>query len=775
MHSTLVTWAAAAVACLPMDALASKTPPTRPDPQLLRTLAETNNFSLGRPSHVRFTPDGKAILFLRSGGPRDRSASIHELDITTGKERQLVSAEQILAGAAETLTAEDKAARERKRISTGGFTGFELSLAGDRVVVKLSGKVYLIERPSGRAYDVPLPPGVILDPRLSPGGDKLAFVSDHNLYVIELPERLFEPDGKPARPRRDALVALTSGGDELVSHGLAEFVAQEEMGRFAGYWWSPDGTRIAYQTSDHRKVEHFTLADASRPEAPPFTFAYPRAGATNVEVTLHVVTTDGRLRSEVQWDRAAFPYVARVLWQRNAPLSVVVESRCQRELAFLAVDPQTGKTTLLHAEHDDAWLNLSSSTPRWFADGLSYLWATERSGGWALERHWPSGHAAQGAGAQRTSVPGKGEQAAREEVLDRSAGFAQLVHVDEGRRVLWFLGGQDPSELHLFRAPLDGRAPPERVSPAGGEHDATFAQDGAAYVLTRSSLEGMAQAVLHRLPASGAEAPPTPIRLPSVALEPEQAPNVEIVPPEQAGGFYAAITRPRDFDARRQYPVVLHVYGGPGFSMVHRSMTNYFLPQWIADHGFCVVSLDGRGTPRRGREFERALLGRFGSVPLDDQVTGLKALGVSRPFLDLRRVGVYGWSFGGYLAALAALRRPDVFKAAVAGAPVTDWTYYDTHYTERYLGLPAESPEAYKAGSLLTYAGQLERPLLLVHGIADDNVSFAHSLKLADALFRAGRPFQLLPLVGLTHQVADPAVREALYARIVEFLGAALW
>ncbi len=231
-------------------------------------------------------------------------------------------------------------------------------------------------------------------------------------------------------------------------------------------------------------------------------------------------------------------------------------------------------------------------------------------------------------------------------------------------------------------------------------------------------------------------------------------------------GFYAAVIRPHGFDPKKKYPVIVDVYGGPGHNHVVAAMRNWLIDQWLADQGFIVVAIDNRGTPGRGRDWERALYKKFGSVPLDDQVAGLQALGKKYPELDLNRVGIVGWSFGGYMSALAALKRPDIFKAAVAGAPVTDWEDYDTHYTERYLGQPKEHPEAYKEASLLTYADKLERPLLLVHGTADDNVYFRHTLKLADALFRAGKDFELLPLSGLTHMVPDPVVTQRLYSRI---------
>lgn len=737
----IAAWVASCLFMEAKDVGAQKTPPMRPRAGALELVSETNAFTLGRPSHIRLVPDGSAALYLRSG-PKDRIASLWELDLPTGRERLLLSADQLLGGKQEQLSKEEKAARERKRISTSGFTSFELAHSGERVIVKLAGKIWSLERKTGKVTELVLPPGNLLDPRISPTGDRVAFVRDFDLWVAEL-------------GAEGSAVQLTTGGSELVQHGLAEFVAQEEMSRFAGFWWAPDAKSVVYQTTDHAGVERFTIADASRPEKGAHTFAYPRAGRPNADVKLSIVTIDGKRRVEVLWDRARFPYVARVSWQRSAPLTILVQSRDQRTEQLLSVEPETGRTAVLHTEEDAAWLNLSATTPRWLADGLSYLWMTERRGGMELERHWPSTNR-------------------REVVVAKEHGFANVAHVDEAHGAVWFVGGPSPIELHLYRAPLDGRTPPVRISPLGGEHEATFSTDGRFFVLTRATPTLMARSTVH--PAQAREVTLAgALELPSVAIEPSSKPNLELVPPERAGGFHAMIIRPNGFDAKKQYPVVTLVYGGPGFNIVHSTMTSYFIPQWVADHGFVVVCMDGRGTPRRGRDHERSLGGRFGSVPLDDQVAGLEALAKHYPELDTSRVGVYGWSFGGYMAALSVLKRPDVYKVAVSGAPVVDWEYYDTHYTERYLGLPEGARDEYRSSNLLTYASKLERPLLLVHGIADDNVYFAHTLQLADALFRAKRPFELLPLVGLTHQVADPAIREALYTRIVDFLGAALW
>lgn len=714
----------------------------------------TQNFTLGRPSHFRFTPDARTLLFLRTQGAEAR-LDLWAKDTATGEERRLVSAADLLEGQQESLSAEDKALRERKRIKTGGFTGFALSRDGLQVVLKLSGKVYLHTLASGQTRALTLPEGGVMDPRLSPDAKRLALVLNHNLHVVKL---------AGAKKKKDKLRALTHDGVAGHSHGLAEFVAAEEMSRYHGYWWSPDSRSIAYQTTDERALERFTIADAASPQTRAHVFAYPRPGKANAQVRLHIVGVDGKDRIEVKWDWQRYPYLARVTWPKGGRLSLLVQARDQRSQVFLQVDSKTGQTTQLLSEEDEAWLNLSNSTPRWLKSAKSLLWASEAGGGWSLSRH------------RFKAGTHKGEP---ELIVPADAGFRSLVHVDEARKVLWFLGGPDPVETHLYRIKLSGGSP-ERITAEPGDHQAHFSTDGSLFVLTRTTFESPARSTLHKVDdLSGRIAPlaseVTAQEVKTSAKPASLTPRLERVPADKAGGFHALIIRPTGFDANKRYPVILYVYGGPHHNTVVANVSRYYLHQWMADHGFILVCIDGRGTMHRGRVFERAIREKFGDVPLEDQVKGLTALGRNYPELDMDRVGVYGWSFGGYLAALAVLRRPDIFKVGVAGAPVTDWEFYDTHYTERYLGLPDSSPEAYESSSLLTYAKDLQRPLLLVHGIADDNVYFAHTLKLTDALFRNKRPFDLIPLVGSTHQVSDPKVRGALYHSMVQYLGARLW
>ncbi|MBX9725207.1 MAG: prolyl oligopeptidase family serine peptidase, partial [Candidatus Obscuribacterales bacterium] len=375
-------------------------------------------------------------------------------------------------------------------------------------------------------------------------------------------------------------------------------------------------------------------------------------------------------------------------------------------------------------------------------DGNQFLWISERNGGKQLELH--------------------NKKTAEIKVLTtKEFGLQSFVDVDCKKGFAYCLASSNPTQSQLFQIALDGKSEPTQITKSRGVHSANFSKDHSIYVHDESLHDAMPQSTVHH---AGGKLVGT---IPSVAEEAPVTPNAEFIQLDDEHKFYARLVRPQNFDPYLSYPVLVDVYGGPGSIKVIDSKRSLLLDQWLADQGFVVVSLDGRGTPGRGRDFERAVGLHFGSVPLDDQVSGIQQLSAKYKELDDKRIGITGWSFGGYMSALAALRRPDIYKAAVAGAPVVDWFDYDSCYTERYLGLPEKHPEAYKESSLLTYAHDLKVPLLLVHGTTDDNVFFKHSLKLADALFRNGQTFEILPLSGLTHMVPDPVVMEQLWTRII--------
>lgn len=695
--------------------------------EFLEQYAATQRFSLGKPSSIRFA--GNKVLFLRSG-PRSRVQDLYEFDPDTRTERVILTADQILAGAEEKLTAEELARRERMRSGARGIASFSLSDDEQTLLVPLSGRLFTIDRKSLKVEEIKGDGGYPLDPQLSRDGTKLVCVRDNNLFVIDL------PTGKQTQ--------LTRDGSENISNGLAEFVAQEEMGRHNGFWFSPDGSKIAYQQNDTTGLEKFYIADPSESSKQPQSWPYPRAGKQNAEVKLGIISTSGGETTWVNWDREKFPYLATVRWSKNSPLTILVQNRTQTEEKLMSVDPNSGATTTLLTETDEAWLNLAQSCPKWLDDGSGFLWMTERGGAWQLELRAPDGKLI-------------------DTLTKPDLGLRDVIDVDQDGGCVYVSATVDPTQSHVVRVPLKrGTSEISPMTKGAGHFGAALSKDHKRVVLSSAT------------PISGSRwevqtVDGQPIgSLNSVCEEPNLVPKFELTLVGKEA-FNAAIVRPRDFSASKRYPVIVSVYGGPHGIVVSSSRDSYLDEQWLADQGFIIVKIDGRGTPGRGREWERATSKNFIDKPLEDQVEALTALAQKYPEMDVTRAGITGWSFGGYFTAMATMRRPDVFKCGVAGAPVADFADYDTHYTERYLGLPSENTEGYQACNVLTWAKDLSVPLLLIHGTADDNVYFMHSLKICDALTRAGKSFDFLPLTGFTHSVRDPAVIIATHKRTVEF------
>jgi dipeptidyl-peptidase-4 len=705
------------------------------DTSFPRRHARTRGFTLGRPRGFQVGADGARVAFLRSAGGDDPANRLWVLDLASGAERLVADPAALLGDGAEDLPPEERARRERARERAGGIVAFAADLDLTVASFALAGRLFLagLGDREGQARELPVGEGV-LDPRLDPTGRRVAWVAGGALHAADL-DRAEGPGGTSS----PAVRRLAGEDDPEVTWGLAEFLAAEEMDRSRGFWWSPDGERLAVARADVRRVRRFHLTDPANPAIEPVALPYPAAGTDNADVSLHVVDLAGG-RVEVAWDRAAYPYLAAVTWDAGGPLTLLVQTRDQTATRVLAADPATGATTELAAQHDPAWVDIVAGVPAWL-DGRLVMTADDPA-----------------CDTRRLTVGG-------DPVTPPGLQVAAVVAVTDGAVLV--TGSEEPTETHLWRV-VPGAAP-ERLTDRPGHHAASASN--SVVVVTRADLDHDNTATTVTTPGR----PPAPIA--SLASSPGLVPRPQLL---RAGPreLRCALLLPSDpttgAGAGGRLPVLLDPYGGPHHRQVLAARDRYLVSQWFADQGFAVLVTDGRGTPGRGPAWERAVWRDLAGPVLDDQVEALAAVAADHPELDLSRVAIRGWSFGGYLAALAVLRRPDVFHAAVAGAPVTDWRLYDTHYTERYLGHPAADPDAYRRSSLLADAAKLERPLLLVHGLADDNVVAAHTLRLSGLLLTAGRPHNVLPLSGVTHLAAQEAVAESLLHLQLAFLRDAL-
>ncbi len=460
---------------------------------------------------------------------------------------------------------------------------------------------------------------------------------------------------------------------------------------------------------------------------------YPKAGTANAAVTLAIVGCDGT-EVAVDWARGEFEYLCDASWAPRARPTLVVQTRDQRTLAVLEVDPATGEVSELHRQHDTHWVELVPGAPAWAGDRLVTVHDLD--------------------GARRLLVDG-------EAITPPDVQVRRVLHTTPDE--VYIAATTEPTEVHVARCTVDGHL--DWLTDEPGVHGAVVG--GAVEVVTSATLDRPGSTVQVRRDRR------TVAAIASFAEAPVVSPNVEI---HTVGDreLRVAMLLPHDAPPDVKLPVLLDPYGGPHALRVQKASNAFATSQWFADQGFAVIVCDGRGTPARGPAWERAVRGDLAGPVLDDQVSALEEMADRYPQLDLGRVGIRGWSFGGYLAALAVLRRPDVFGAAVAGAPVTEWGLYDTHYTERYLGDPREEPENYQRSDLTPLAERLERPLLLVHGVADDNVVVAHTLRLSRALLEAGRAHRVVPLSGVTHMTPQETVAANLLELEVAFLREAL-
>ena len=683
------------------------------------------------PGKIRYSPDSRFVTYLFSERG-DLNRELWHLDLTSGKKvRWLEPPGEPLTE--ENVSREEALRRERQRVRETGITDYIWAEKANVMLLPLRGELYRwadgkLEHVAG---------GGVIDPKITRDGRRIFFVRDGDVWMLE-----------EGRERR-----LTARPPNA-TNGLAEFVAQEELDRMSGYWPSPDGNLVAFAQVDESHIPIYPIVHQGKPELEIEEHRYPFAGAENARVKLAVVAADTGKTTFMDLGIEE-GYIARVDWHPDGRLFVQWLSRDWHQLELLAYDVTSGAGRGIVLERQEPWVNLHDDLRFIEATG-EFTWSSERSGFAHLYLY-----AADGALIRPLT---HGEWPAE-----------ATVALDEKERHLYFVGWQDsPLERHLFRVSLDGGAP-ERLTREPGVHGAGVAPDFSSFVDVWDSVTTPPSVTVRSMSGQS-----------RVVIQPPASLDLDLPPPElrqfkssDGTDLYAAVYRPPKnlppplrgrVGVGGAPPLIVEVYGGPGFQMVNNSWSETvdMRAQMLAQHGFVVLKVDNRGSSRRGLAFEAPIYRNGGEAELRDQVEGVRWLtGLGEA--DPSRVGIYGWSYGGYMTLIAMLKAPDVFKVGISGAPVTFHQGYDTAYTEKYMATPQTNPKGYKNASPLTYASQLEGKLMLVHGMIDENVHFRHTARMMQALIDAGKPFETLLYPNDRHSPRSERDRADMERRILEF------
>jgi len=680
-----------------------------------RQSAATRNFQLGAPRSFHICESGEQVLFLRSDNGRDAVNSLWIYDVAGRIETKFADPRVLLADDAE-IPAAERARRERMRETTSGITSYSTDRTGTKVAFALSGQLFVAETSSSNLRNLDIT-GPVIDPRLSPDGNFVAWSNGKDLFITNF-------SGSETRN-------LTNEQSENVTWGLADFIASEEFGRMHGYWWSPNSDCLIIESVNDSEVQTWWISDPATPAKTPQEIRYPAAGTKNAIVGLEKISITGE-RESIRWDNDSFEYLISVSWQKDCDALITVADRAQQQFVTYAASAAGLKN--VHEVLDHEFVEVIPGQPRWHQDQIVSVVDNRQSDTRELQI---AGKAISPSGLQVMSI------------------------VDIADEYIDVIATQDALSRDLLRIGFDGSI--TEISQGGMAVATTTTSD--LQVVIESRLDTHTRSYQLRRGVK------TEHYFDSLAESPNFTSEVHIL---QTGAHKVntAVLFPRDHVyGSKKLPVIMRPYGGPHGPQVQNGALSYAIDQWFADQGFAVVIADNRGTGGRGPAWDHAIYQDFVGPVIEDQVSAVADVAKHFPDdVDASRVGITGWSFGGYLSALAVMKRPDVFHAAVAGAPVTEWLWYDTAYTERYLGHPEKFPEIYEDHSLIPMAGELERPLMLVHGLADDNVVAAHSLSLSSALLTNKKAHTVLPLSGVTHMTPQEIVSENLMLLTVEYL-----
>jgi dipeptidyl-peptidase-4 len=699
---------------------------------------------------LKMSADGTRVIYLRGKADDNTRLDLWEYDVHRRQARLLVDS-QLLAPDAQKLSDEELARRERQRTaSLSGILEYSMASSGSALLFPFDGNLYYVDL-AGAASPARLgaehKSSFATDASLSPHGGYAAYIRDQNLMVYDL--------GSAHES------ALTHDGGGTIKNGMAEFVAQEEMDRSTGYWWAPDDRHIAFARVDETPVQVTQRFEILADNVATFSQRYPAAGGANAQIRLGVV--DVRTGSIAWIDLGGDPdiYLARVNWLPDGKtLAIQRESRDQRRLDLLFADIETGKSRVVLTETSKSWIELNDELT-FLRKSREFIWASSRDGYTHLYLYDDDGKLIRQLTAGQWNV---------DDFKTRA-----IKAIDEKHRLIYFTATeQSPTTRQLYVTSLDTPDPTtvRRVSQETGLHGITMAANAGIYADVFTSRMQPPQVSLHGTDgkriayllenALDERHPDAPY------LAGNSVPEFGTLPAADGQIMQYRLFKPRAFDPARRYPVIVDVYGGPGVQRVLDNWSGNSFTQILTRAGYIVFQLDNRGTAFRGRQFQAPIHGKLGDIETADQIAGARWL-AAQPFVDPARIGVWGWSYGGYMTLMLMFKAPDLFRAGVAGAPVTDWTLYDTHYTERYLDRPQDNAAGYAASSVLPYAADLKGPLLVMHGMADDNVLFLNSTKLFRRLQDLGKPFDTMVYPGGKHGLIRQHDGRHAYAAILRF------
>jgi dipeptidyl-peptidase-4 len=709
-------------------------------PLSLERIFDDPSLSGKSPVQLKFSPDGSRVTYLQGKIDDYNRYDLWEYNLNDNTNRVLVDSAELFSGP-ENLSDEEKARRERQRIFGKGILEYTWSTDGKALLFPLNGDLYYYDLASAKSKKLTNTEAFETDARFSPKGNYVSFIREQNLYALEL------NSGKE--------IQLSQDGGGVIKNGMAEFVAQEEMSRMTGYWWSGDETKIAYTRVDESPVKEAIRNEIYADEVKLFNQRYPFTGTDNVKIQLGVVKLNDQKVDWIDLGKNQDIYIARAKWLKDSKtLSYQWQNRSQQTLELRFYDSESKKQKVALTENSNTWVNLHFDLV-FLKDKKHFVWASERDGFKHLYLYRTNGQLVR-------------------QITSGDWAVDSLKGVDEKKGIVYFAGRKDtPLESHLYSAPLFKKGDSKRITEKGQYHNVVLAKDSKTFIDTSSSVNKPNSAALRKVNGEfitwleenklDNNHPLTPY------LSNLAKPEYGTIKAEDGQVMHYRLFKPTNMSAGKKHPVIVNVYGGPHAQRVTnswRSKNLYF--QYMAQQGYVIFQLDNRGSYNRGKKFEDAIYKNLGDVEVADQIKGVEFLR-TLDYVDAKRIGIYGHSYGGYMALMTMFKAGDYFNAGVSGAPVTDWALYDTHYTERYLGHPDTNAKGYEASAVFPYTDGLKGPLMIYHGMADDNVLFTHATKLFKQLQDSEKQFEMMTYPGSKHSLRGKQVQTHLHQTITNF------